>query len=449
MMRRLSIKSRLTIGVTLTSVLLTGVAVIVILLAIQNILLSDAWATLEDMARDASDEVEIDDGEVEIDDDIVYYRDGVTVVVCCPDGVIVGGRLPITFPEELPLSVDERRQIDSAAGRWLVKDVFAEDGMMIRAVMSLNEIDSTMRQMTGIAVLAYLGYALLMAWGSYRLAALAFRPIDQINRRAEEIRTGNDLSVRIPVPETKDEIADLAENFNEMFKRLGASFEKERRFTADASHDLRTPLAVILSESEYALADPESDREAALLTIHERAARMSDLVNGLLMLSRADEGKAMARERVDLSELTELVSEEMRDVAQEDGVGLQIEVEPGLFVMGDETMLMRVLINLIENAVRYRDAVNPEPRVDVKLKKEEDWAVLTVADNGIGIAPEHLEKIWERFYRVDAVRSFEQSGAGLGLALVKAIVERHGGAAQVVSELGAGTEFRLRFPRAE
>lgn len=445
-MKGLTIKKRLTVGVTVASVAMTAIAVIAILLAARSLLHRELWAKIEDLARDASDEVEIDQGELEIDDDIVFYSDGVTILVYWPDGNLAAGNPPIGFPEDTGIALGARRTVDSATGQWNIEDVEAEDGLIIRAVLSLNEVNGTLRSLTVTAIIAWVLYALVMGLGSYRIALTALRPVEKINKLAEEIRTGNDLSRRLPVSEVEDEISELARNFNTMFERLEASFEKERQFTADASHELRTPVATILAQCDYALTQGDvSEKDAALLSIQRSAQRVSRLTSHLLALSRVSRAEGQeARERVDVGELALVVADEMRDAASAAGVELYTKIESGLWIDGDETMLFQAISNLLENAIRYRQPGREGAYARLRVGREGERIILSVEDNGIGIPADQLEKIWDRFFRGDPSRTGDE-GLGLGLSMVYTIAKRHGGEVKVKSVYGEGSTFELVF----
>lgn len=448
-MKRLTIKKRLTVGVTVVSVVLTAIAVIVILLSARALLHRELWAAIENHARDASDEVEIDHGLLEIDDDIVFYGDGVTILVYWPDGLLAAGNPPIGFPMDTAIDMGTQRIVDSPAGQWATQDVPAEDGLIVRAIMSLSEVNNTLHSLTITAVIAWVLYACAMWLGSYRIAFAALRPVDEINKMAEEIRTGNDLSRRLPVSDVDDEISGLSRNFNAMFERLEASFLKERQFASDASHELRTPVATILAQCEYALAQPSvSEKDEALSSIQKSAERVSRLTSHLLALSRVDrEDVAQPYERVDLGELSMIVADEMRDAARHVGVAIHTEIEREAWVDGDQTMLFQALSNLIENAIRYRDPEKETPYARLSVTKKADRVKLLVEDNGIGIPADQQDKIWDRFFRGDKART-GGDGLGLGLSMVHAVVKRHGGEVSVKSTHGEGSTFELSFPMA-
>lgn len=448
-MKHLTIKKRLTVGVTLVSVAMTAVAVIAILISAHSLLYRELWAAIEDHARDASDEVEIEHGQLEIDDNIVFYSDGISILIHWPDGRLAAGNRPIGFPPDTAIVLGAGRTIGSAGGQWAVQDMLAEDGLVVRAIMSLNEVNGTLRSLTITAIIAWALYACAMWLGSYRIAFVALRPVDDIIKMAEEIRTGNDLSRRLQVSSVDDEISGLSRNFNAMFERLEASFEKERQFASDASHELRTPVATILAQCEYALAQPNlAEKDEALSSIQRNAERVSHLTSHLLALSRVSrEDIDGACECVDLGELAMIVADEMRDAASLAGVTIDAKIACDALVIGDQTMLFQAVSNLIENAIRHRDRSRADAYARLRVVKDAGCVTLTVEDNGPGIPPDQQDKIWDRFFRSNPARTSGE-GLGLGLCMVRAIVNRHGGTARVRSQPGQGSAFTLSFPSA-
>ena len=231
----------------------------------------------------------------------------------------------------------------------------------------------------------------------------------QITATAEQIGGGRDLTQRIALGEGRDEIYTLAAAFDRMFDRLQSAFDRERQFTSDASHELRTPTAVIISQCEYALENAQTldEAQAALGSVLEQAKRMSSLISQLLTLSRADRGQAKLNlELINLSELSEMVTEQIREQAVPFDIAVTSEIQPDILIRGDETMLMRMLLNLMENGLKYG---RPGGHLSLSLYRLGDNAVGEITDDGIGISQEHLGKIWERFYQADPSRSGEHA----------------------------------------
>ena len=286
---------------------------------------------------------------------------------------------------------------------------------------------------------------LLAVAGGLFLASRALDPIDRITRTAARIG-GEDLSQRLALPRSADEVGRLAATFDGMLDRLEESFTRQRRFTADASHELRTPLTLLTSRAEVALERPRTPAEyrAALTDIRDDATQMAQLLGALLLLARADAGQdALAREPVNLADLIADTLAALTPLAEERGVILEsVSLVPCLIV-GDQTRLTQLLINLVDNGLKYTPIGG---RVTVGLVQEGDAALVTVADTGIGIAPEHVPHLFERFYRVDAARARAAGGTGLGLAIAAWVARAHGGEISVTSQLGHGSLFHIRLP---
>jgi signal transduction histidine kinase len=244
---------------------------------------------------------------------------------------------------------------------------------------------------------------------------------------------------------TGSEVGALARVFNEMIERIETAFSQQRRFLADTSHELRNPLTVIRGNLGLLRQDVDADnRVIAALEAEAEAARMSRLVDSLLLLARADAGQEVQHSPVRLDELVDQVVTRARTVA--DGRQLRLAGRAPATVRGDYDRLTQVLWNLVENALRY----TPRGKaIELSLQRVGRKAVLVVADEGVGIAPEHLPHIFERFYRVDKARSRQSGGSGLGLAIVDYLVRTHGGTIEVTSVPGQGTRFTIRLPLAD
>jgi heavy metal sensor kinase len=284
--------------------------------------------------------------------------------------------------------------------------------------------------------------------GGYFVALRALRPVDIIIDAAERISSRN-LSERLPVPKTRDELERLSTALNNMIRRLEESFQYTQRFLADASHELRTPLTILQAELEAMLGDTRDEpeqREVAASALEE-VERLRNIVESLFALSRLDAGEAMNRSDLfDLGELVASTADQMSLLALDKHISIRCETQEPLIVQGDRARLKQVAVNLLDNAIKY----TPEGgEIRVRTAARNGTAVLEVADNGIGIPEGALPHLFERFYRVDKARSRQQGGAGLGLSIVKSICAAHSGRVEVQSKEGEGSSFRVELPLAK
>lgn len=281
--------------------------------------------------------------------------------------------------------------------------------------------------------------------GGWFLAKASLRPVDEITRTAQDI-TASNLSRRLPVTNTKDEIGRLSETLNDMISRLESSFERIRQFTADASHELRTPLTIMTGELELALRSRKTPDEyqAVLSSALQEVLRLSHVVESLLLLSRTDMGRvSLHMERVNLGELLADLADAATILGTQKNIYITFRTSPDLYVSADGGKLRQVFLNLVDNAVKYTPSGG---MISIAIHREGNWAEVRVRDTGIGIEREHLRKIFDRFYRVDKARSRELGGAGLGLSIVQWIIQIHNGTISVESEPAKGSTFIVRLP---
>jgi len=316
---------------------------------------------------------------------------------------------------------------------------------MVIFLAPLEEADRELQQL--LVVLAAAGpMALFVAGGlGYLLARKGLAPVERLHRLTQEI-TAERLDRRLPVDNASDELGRLTGTINAMIGRLERSFAEIRRFTADASHGLRTPLTALRTETEVALRNPLSTTEYQhlLASIQEECERLTRLTDQLLTLSREDAGTAhQACAPLDLAKLVASVVETMRPSAEVKGLHVQAAGDGPLRIHGDEVRLRQVFYNLLDNAIKY----TPEGgTISVQLGCRDETAVITIGDNGIGIPAEHLPRVFDRFYRVDKARSREQGGTGLGLSIARSIVDAHGGRIELASLFGQGTTCTVTLP---
>lgn len=283
--------------------------------------------------------------------------------------------------------------------------------------------------------------------GGYFLARRALGPVERMARRARDI-SAEQLGSRLPVENPHDEVGLLAHSFNDTLARLEQSFEQLKRFTSDASHELRTPLTAIRSVGEVGLqrdGNPEHYREV-IGSMLEEAEHLGRLVENLLTISRADSGQIRLRKTAfDLTPLVREASSLLEVLAEEKGQSVSVEGDAAIGVNADPVVLRQIVINLLDNAIKYSPHGG---RIAVRVRQRDpDTACVEFEDSGPGIPPQHREKVFDRFYRVDDARSREAGGAGLGLSIAKWGAEAHGGKLELESR-DAGCVFRLLLPLA-
>jgi heavy metal sensor kinase len=290
------------------------------------------------------------------------------------------------------------------------------------------------------------GVMILGLAGGWWLAARAIRPIEDISAAATQIATG-DLSHRIAATDTDTELGRLAAVLNSTFSRLDAAFTHQAQFTSDASHELRTPVSVILTQTQTALARERSaaDYRETLEACQRAAQRMRRLIESLLELARLDAGQdKMKRETFDLARVVQDSIDLVRPLAAARKIEVRCSLDAA-HCIGDPERIAQVVVNLLTNAIHHN---KESGEVKIGARADNRTATITISDGGPGIAPKDLPHIFERFYRADSSRTAATGGAGLGLAIAKAIVDGHGGTIKVESELGAGATFTVRLPVA-
>jgi len=288
---------------------------------------------------------------------------------------------------------------------------------------------------------------LLAAFASWFMAGKALEPVAALGKAAGEIAVSR-LDRRLPLRGTDDELDQLAAQFNDTLARLETTLEEMKQFTASISHELRTPLAVLRGEAEIALMQANSTDQyrRVLASQLEEFEKLTRMINQLLILARAESGDvAIASEHVNLSTMTESLVEQLEPVAASKDVSISCKCDPDVILRGDPGWVERIILNLADNAIKFTP---PGGHVQLKVAGVGPDAILDIADDGIGIAPDAVPHIFERFYRADPSRSNRADGAGLGLSLVKWAVDQHRGTIQVQSSPLTGTCFIVRFPAA-
>jgi heavy metal sensor kinase len=360
----------------------------------------------------------------------------------------------------------EPSRVPAAAGNFLegsARKVQLSGGSLLIAAVPATGSDGTLYRVevgtSGAAAEETLAQVLIMlavglpvavgvaVAGGFLLVHRALEPVERIALKAEEI-TQQSLSERLPVVESGDELERLSLSLNRMISRLEDAIRGSKQFVADASHELRTPLTVMRGELESLAQDARlaSDTREALGSVLEEVARLGEIVESLFALSRLDAADAGGGwQRFDLAELAATTAEQMSLLATDKDIRLACDSTPGVVVEGERARLKQVIVNLLDNAIKYTARGG---HIALSVRREGAYAVLEVTDDGIGIPSEALPHVFKRFFRADSSRSREPGGAGLGLAIVESICAAHGAEVEAISTAGHGSTFRVRQPLA-
>ena len=329
---------------------------------------------------------------------------------------------------------------DSARVRIMVSPLYLrEQVLLLEVAQSLNHIDTTMSRVRWALLASVLLALALAAISGGAIVRNALSPVSQLIRTARSIEASSDLSRRVAYKGPPDEIGELATTFDHMIEHLDRVFKSQRDFVADASHELRGPLTVIRGNLDLLRRNLSAeDRRESVRAIQRETARMVKIVDDLLLLAEVQSAQPAQEQKV---ALREVVLEELSRAKTLAGKRtITVDRLEDLVITGDAQRLKQLLANLVDNAIKH---TSEQGTIIFSLFKDGEWARLEVADNGIGIDPEHLPHLFDRFYRVDKARSRASGGTGLGLAIVKGVAEQHGGKVSAASELGKGSTFSV------
>ena len=330
--------------------------------------------------------------------------------------------------------------------RWRVYVVPVRGGVeILTALLPLGKIDQAVSRFGKLMILMAVLGGLATFVAGWLLAQRALRPVASLTSTAGAIAQSKTFSRRVPLPRERDELGRLAATFNEMLASLDDAYQAQSRFVSAASHEMRAPLTVIQANLELLHGRSEQitapDRDRAVREAWLETSRLSRLVADLLSLARADAGVPLRRERVELDRVLMTVIGEARHLAQ--GQRFEVAALDPTVVIGDPDRLKQLLLNLVDNAVKYTPASG---RISASLRQGDGHAEVIIRDTGIGISPEDLPHVFERFYRADPARSRDPGGTGLGLPIARWIVDQHGGTVELTSVLGKGVTAVVRLP---
>lgn len=441
--KRLSIKTRVTLWYTTLLAVLVGLVAAAVLVMSDSMEEMQAKKILENAVNHAADLLVYDGTDVTFLEPVDTYEGGIYLLFYDEKYQFLDGSWPRKFPNGIDAANRAFQAVRQGNTTYYVYDhllEFESGGVWIRGIYEAIGAQFILDSVVRVILIVLPTLVVLAALGGWLITRNAFRVVDELRQQADSISGGQDLSRRIPVNGERDELYHLAGTLNRMFDRLEDSFQAEQQFISDVSHELRTPTAVILAECQYALGAEQAEQTAALEVIQRQGKRMSRMTEEMLTLSRMEQGQTqLAREETDLTELVEVICEDQQELLPEH-LTLRWELEP-VTAEVHQDMMIRLVINLLNNAVRYAKS-----EILVTLTCHHDTVTLTVADDGVGIEPEHQKRIFQRFYQVDGARVRKSGGLGLGLAMCDQIIRQHGGRISVESTPGEGSRFFVTFP---
>jgi heavy metal sensor kinase len=352
------------------------------------------------------------------------------------------------FFEDIPYNTIKLVTIYNAKGQPLRLAVTQSPVAKIYVAYPESEVFEVLSNLFSLFIIMVPASLLISVLGGFFLAKASLQPVDVITQTARDI-TAQNLDQRIPHKGVNDELGRLTSTFNDMIGRLQHSFDQIQQFSIDASHELRTPLTIMRGEIEMALRTQQTsdDYRLVLSSTLDEIMRMSSIIDNLLTLAKADVGACTLNlETLSLSTIVKELYEDGAILAEPKNICVILQRLDDITMLGDDVRLHQMLLNIVSNAVKY----TPEDgEVRLSLTHDDGFAIIQVADTGIGIPPDHLEKIFDRFYRVDKGRSREMGGTGLGLSIAKWAAEAHGGEILVESTPAVGSTFTVMLPIVE
>ena len=446
-MKQLSLKAKLTLLYSIIMVVIFSITLGILFYFSSNEILTSTRSMLEERVSSSFDSVEYRNDRLEYDNDLLEIQDGVYLSVYDRDGQMLYGKIPYDFDAALPVEEGNVRRIDTDGVDFFVLDMsFPVENygtLQMRGIVSITE--SSFRFIMQLALILFPLLIVFSAIAGYLMSRRALSPVEKITQTVRNIQQENDLSRRVHLKQGSAEIYTLAETFDSMLDTIETGLKRERQFSSDVSHELRTPLSVLQMQCDAMLErdDLDDQTRTQIEVLQRKIKNLSSMISQLLLLSRADRGQEkLQKENLDLSELAEMLTEEYEEIAAERHLTLQADIQPDIHMYADQTLMIRLFANLLQNAITY----NREHGAITMTLKQADDIILTVQDTGIGISKEHLPHIWERFYQADPSRSDTES-SGLGLSMVKWIVEAHQGTITVSSKVNEGTTFTCVFPK--
>ena len=433
--------SRIPVSIRVT-VWFSSVIVILFLIILSSLIL------IEDKVVNDLSQKELVEAVEEIYEDpekFENFNDGIYYIKYNEQNEIIAGKFPKDFDIALAFSIEDINIYQVENKKFLYYDTRLQDeDDWIRGIYPLGKVQKEIETLWNIAIALSVLFLIFVVIVGYRIIKNAFKPVKQISDTALKIKRSKDFSNRIKLEDSNDdEIHKMASTFNEMLDTVEEVFIHEKQFSSDVSHELRTPITVILAQSDYALQYSDTFEEAkeSLEVINRHAKRMTNLINQIMELSKLERQKEIEKEKINLSNIVLQLLEDYKPLLESKNLNLVYNVEKDLRIQGNKIMLERVFLNILMNAIKFT-----KTNIEISLTREDKTAVLKIRDDGIGISEENKKFIWERFFQVNDSRNKEENkGSGLGLSMVKKIVDLHSATIDLESELEQGTCFTIKF----
>lgn len=351
------------------------------------------------------------------------------------------GYLPYTVLENLDVETNQLREIEIEGRQYLIFDVFINDNYVMRAVKNVSTSEAAVRELLIASLLVSPIVILISGAGGYFIMKRAFKPIHDITETAKDIKEQQNYSSRIMIPDAKDEIYQMTLMVNSMLESIESTISREKTFTSNVSHELRTPLTVLKAQVEY-LQDKLSNTQFLKDTqeIIKQIQYLEDMVKAILMLTKVNETEVVKKEKVFVLNIIENILDAFHDQMISKKIEIDVQLDANDYVMGDSILITSLLSNLISNAIKYN---KDEGIIYISGQSKDGKMNILIKDTGIGMSPSDTKQIFHPFYRSDQVRTIDHLSLGIGMTIVKNIIDRHHGNIQISSVPGEGTQIQI------
>ena len=436
-MNRLSIKTKILIFLVVLISVLSSLLVFFMGFTINSITVNSLSNELETTVKNNISEISFVNNKINISENFKYHYSGITTLIYSENKTLLIGQIPVGYSGDYEFENGSLKTISINNDKYLIIDYFLsfnfENNYWVRGIVELPSQYKTSENVFKLSIVAVCLMFVVVTVGGYLILKKSFLPLYKIMDAANSISEANDLDSRIEIENTNKEFNDLRNTYNNMFDRLQKSFEREKRFTSDVSHELRTPVSIIKSACEYSIKfeTDVKEKDETLKMIERQSEKLTELISQLLNITRLNQDNVSIN--VENTNISDFLIETCKSY------DIKSEVEENLIVNVDKSLFSILINNLIENAIKY----GSDKEVKVVALKKENTVIVKVIDNGIGISKENIDKIWNRFYKVDESRS--DDSFGLGLSIVERIARIHNLKINVESEVGKGSTFSVYF----